>query len=74
MLEIILFIFRYIPFWTIPIMIIALEFTYIYWLKSYARVSYFFGSISFICLLFIIYYFLAGSPDRSSSIIANLLT
>ncbi|MAF78696.1 MAG: hypothetical protein CME60_11065 [Halobacteriovoraceae bacterium] len=66
------FIFRYIPFWSIPLGMISLQFGYIYWIKEIRWVSYSFYATGFICFLFLSYYIYAGSPDDSARILDNL--
>ncbi|MEC7275621.1 MAG: hypothetical protein VXV96_04805 [Bdellovibrionota bacterium] len=60
------FLFRYIPFWSIPCIIICMQFGYIYWIKEVRWVSYVFFSSAFVNFLFLVYYIIAGSPERSA--------
>jgi len=64
---------QYIPFWSIPILMICLQFSYIYWLKmrrTTAMIFVMIGGFSFVCLL---YYFWAGSPIRSAQLIKEII-
>ena len=66
MFDVIYFLLRFIPFWAIPVMLISMQFCYIYWLKEVRWIAFILGAVVLICLLLIIYYFYAGSPDNSA--------
>tara|TARA_Y100000296_G_C5037528_1_gene188076 strand:+ start:32 stop:271 length:240 start_codon:yes stop_codon:yes gene_type:complete len=70
--DILFFIFRYIPFWTIPLGMICLQFGYIYWIKEIRWISYTFYGTGLICAILLGYYIYAGSPDNSAHFL-NLL-
>jgi hypothetical protein len=73
MIEDTLFIiFRYIPFWSIPLGMICAQFGYIYWIKEIRIISYGFYAAGFICFLFLVYYIYAGSPDNSARILDHI--
>ena len=38
-MDVLYFILRYTPFWAVPLMLICLQYGYIYWLKSIRKVS-----------------------------------
>lgn len=63
-MDFIYFLLRYIPFWTVPIVLIAGEFSYIYWLKSFHRLAYILFAIAFFCLILNGFYFWSGGPDK----------
>jgi len=63
-MDLFYFLLRYIPFWTIPIAMIAGEFGYIYWLKSYQRLAYLLFFVTIICISLNGFYFWAGGPDK----------
>ena len=66
------FIFRYIPFWSIPLGMICGQFGYIYWIKEIRYVSYALYSVGALCFVALVYYIYAGSPDNSARILDNL--
>ncbi|GAB4021357.1 MAG: hypothetical protein Fur0010_24370 [Bdellovibrio sp.] len=66
LLDSFLFLLRYIPFWAIPVMMISIQFGYMYWLKEVPRAAYVCVVVAAICSLFIIYYLWAGTPDNSA--------
>jgi len=66
------FIFRYIPFWSIPLGMICAQFGYIYWVKEMRRLSYSFYVTGGICFIALIYYIYSGSPDNSARILDDL--
>ncbi len=72
-LDSLYFIFRYIPFWTIPVMMICVQFGVIYWVKQVRWVSYTLFGITGFCGLLLIYYIYAGSPDNSARILDDLI-
>ncbi|MCF8057688.1 MAG: hypothetical protein K9K67_00215 [Bacteriovoracaceae bacterium] len=72
-LDTLYFIFRYIPFWSIPLMMIFTQFGYVYWIKDVRWVAYVFYGIAASCGLFLIYYIFAGSPDNSARILDDLI-
>lgn len=72
-LDSFLFVLRYIPFWAIPGLMIAIQFGYMYWLKDVPRAAYVCGGIAGVCGLFIIYYLWAGTPDNSAQYFLNFL-
>lgn len=72
-MDVVFFIFRYIPFWSIPIMMILIQFGYVYWVKEVRWVAMvFYGGAAF-CGLFLIYYLYAGSPDNSARMLDEFI-
>ncbi len=72
-MDLFYFFLRYTPFWAIPIFLICAEFAYLYWLKSFRKISLSFGFIAFICAVFTIYYVVIGGPDNAVAFMSNLL-
>jgi len=72
-LDALFFIFRYIPFWSIPLGLTCAQFAYIYWIKEVLWVSYTLYETAGICFVALIYYIYAGSPDNSARILDNIL-
>jgi hypothetical protein len=72
-MDVIFFIFRYIPFWSIPIMMILIQFGYVYWVKEVRWVAMVFCCGAAFCSFFLIYYIYAGSPDNSARMLDNFI-
>ncbi|CBW27706.1 putative membrane protein [Halobacteriovorax marinus SJ] len=64
-MDLIFFLIRYTPFWSLPVLLIAMYFSYIYWIKDIRVISLGFGLIAFISLSFLAYWIFAGGPDAS---------
>ncbi len=62
-MDIFHFILKYTPFWAIPLIMICLEFAYIYWLKSIREVAKAFMAVVILCLITLGYYIWAGGPE-----------
>ncbi len=67
------FMLRYIPFWGVPLMIICAEFGYIFWLKSYLKVSITFACITAFCLVMTVFYYWVGGPDHAVKAFSNII-
>ena len=72
-MDSIYFIIRYTPFWAIPIILIAGEFAYIYWLKSRKTVVVFFLGMAFISFAAIVFYYWNGGPEKSVQTVIQFL-
>ena len=64
-LDEIYFLARFTPFWAIPIFLIAGEFCYIFWVRKKMKLAVFSGTLSILCLLCTIGYYIAGGPEKS---------
>jgi hypothetical protein len=65
------FLIRHTPFWAVPVMVLAGEFGYVFWLKKKKRQTYVclvFFAISFFTVCF---YYWAGGPEKSVRVIKN---
>lgn len=62
-MDIFHFILKYTPFWSIPLIMICMEFAYIYWLKSIKEVAKAFMAVAFVCVLALGHYIWSGGPD-----------
>jgi hypothetical protein len=72
-MDMIIFMLRYVPFWAVPLALISGEFAYIFWLKSMKRISSFFVVIFVFSVIFIGYYYYAGSPENSARIFLKFI-
>jgi hypothetical protein len=59
------FLVRFTPFWAVPILLISLEFAYLFWLRKKKRFMLLFLSMSLNSLVALIFYYWAGGPERS---------
>ena len=62
-IEIIHFALKYTPFWAIPLLMICIQFAYIYWSKKYRFTSKSFITIGVLSFFSIIYYIWAGGGE-----------
>lgn len=62
-MDIIIFIFKYTPFWSIPIGLICLEFAYIYWLKAFFGIAHKLIALGVFCFISLLYYMITGGPS-----------
>ncbi|MBT6325439.1 MAG: hypothetical protein HOJ35_05680 [Bdellovibrionales bacterium] len=64
-MSFIYFLVRHTPFWSLPTILITLQFTIRFWKKSYKKLAIFLFFISTISFLTTVYYFWAGGPELS---------
>lgn len=72
-LDVVLFILKYIPFWAVPLGLMSAHFAYLYWLKDYREVAYVWGGILLFCLTSVIIYLLMGGPDQIGLFITHII-
>lgn len=72
-MDSIYFLIRYTPFWAIPTIIIAGEFSYIYWLKSRKTVVAFFLGLALISFCSIVFYYWNGGPEKSVQVFIKFM-
>lgn len=65
-MDALFFLLRYTPWWSIPIILICMQFAYIYWLKDLWTYAYILWAAAFLCFLVLVYYVYAGSPDNAA--------
>ena len=65
------FLLRYAPFWAIPLLIIFMELTYIYWIRKRKKLSCFFMILGLFCLAILTYYYYAGGPEESVRVLRS---
>ncbi len=59
------FMIRHTPFWAIPLLILAIEFGYLFWLRQKwlnVKISALFSLIALVALA---WYYYAGGPDKA---------
>ncbi len=72
-MDVLYWILKYTPFWAVPLMMICLQYAYIYWLKVVRRVSMLFASVAAVCFFFIVFYLVAGGHDGVVHLLDQLL-
>ncbi len=71
-MDILFFVLKYTPWWAIPIMVMSLQFAYLYWLKDYKPVSVLLGFLAAFCLIMLIFYILMGGPNINQNIMQSM--
>lgn len=64
LLDIFIFLLKFIPFWAVPLGLTSAHFAYLYWLKDYKEIAYVWGISTLFCLTFVVLYFVIGGPDH----------
>lgn len=67
-----LFFVRYIPFWTIPLLIIAVEYLYFCYKQEEKRKTMLFLLLSLFSLSVLTFYILAGGSDGAVRVFLNV--
>jgi len=67
-LDIIFFLLKYAPYWGFPLIVLAVQFLYINWLKESWPGMIIFGLLGLIAVIFVLYYFLHGGPAASQAL------
>lgn len=68
-----LFLVRFTPFWSIPMLVIGFEFAYLFWVRKKKKRMLGFllmGTFSFIMTVF---YYWAGGPEKSVDLIMQAM-
>lgn len=66
------FIIRHTPFWAIPLLVIAGEFGYLFWLKKKKKTSTFCLMLAAIAFAACVFYFWQGGPEKSVKYIKKM--
>jgi hypothetical protein len=61
----IFFLARHTPFWAVPILVLGLEFGYLFWLKKKKLSAFFCFLLATIGTLSVAFYWWAGGPEKS---------
>lgn len=56
---------RHTPFWAVPMVMICAQFARLYWSREFRKTGACFALGSGVSLLFIIFYFAAGGPEKT---------
>lgn len=59
------FLIRFTPFWSIPILLLGVEFSYLFWLRKKKKAVFLCLALSFFCLISTVGYYLLGGPEKS---------
>lgn len=65
MMNEMIFLIRHTPFWAGPLLVISLEFAYIFWLRKKKINVRICLTITLLCLVAICYYYWAGGPEKA---------
>ena len=64
-METLYFLARYTPFWSIPIFMIAAEFTYLFWVRKKKKMTLICLFLAIFTLSCTISYYVVGGPEKS---------
>lgn len=71
-METVYFLARYTPFWSIPIFMIAAEFTYVFWVRKRRKITIFCFLLALFTLLCTVGYYFVGGPEKAVQEIIQL--
>lgn len=66
------FLARHAPFWGVPLLVLGLEFAYLFWLKKKKSGAILGVMVALIGLSVTVFYVWAGGPEKSVKVIKNL--
>lgn len=66
------FLARHTPFWAIPILVLAAEFGYMFWLKKKKKSAFLCLMIALIALGSVSFYYWAGGPEKSVQVLKRM--
>jgi hypothetical protein len=66
------FLARHTPFWAIPLMVLGLEFAYLFWLRKKKKIAYLCLMIALVGVFATGFYVWAGGPEKSVKIIKKM--
>ena len=72
-MEMIYFLVRFTPFWSIPAFLIGGEFTYLYWVRKKKKKMMGFGIVSVFSLIMTVFYWVAGGPEKSVDLVKDIV-
>tara|TARA_B100001971_G_C18268012_1_gene596289 strand:+ start:49039 stop:49272 length:234 start_codon:yes stop_codon:yes gene_type:complete len=67
------FLVRYTPFWSIPLLIIGAEFSYISWIRKKKKWFMFAAINAVFALLMSIFYYWIGGPEKSVRFVMDIV-
>lgn len=70
--DVLFFVLKYTPWWSIPIMVMSLQFAYVYWLKDYRPVSVGLVFLAGFCLVMLALYILLGGPVINQTLLKTV--
>ena len=72
-MDTVYFLARYTPFWSLPIMFLAAEFTYLFWVRKKKKMVMI-CSMFFICsVLATTFYWYLGGPEKTVKFLMNIV-
>ncbi|MBT4792838.1 MAG: hypothetical protein HON90_14785 [Halobacteriovoraceae bacterium] len=67
------FLVRYTPFWSIPLLLIGAEFSYLFWMRKKVKMVAFCSVFSVWGLVATVAYYVAGGPEKSVKLIMGIV-
>jgi len=67
------FLVRYTPFWAMPLLLIAIEFAYLAWIRKKKSWLYACLVSSVISIFSLIFYYWTGGPEKSVKALMDLV-
>ena len=59
------FIVRYTPFWAIPLLMISMEFAYLFWVRKKKKLIAFCMTLATLSFSSLVFYYYIGGPEKS---------
>tara|TARA_Y100000031_G_C8054933_1_gene307906 strand:- start:95 stop:328 length:234 start_codon:yes stop_codon:yes gene_type:complete len=72
-MDMVYFLVRFTPFWSIPCLLIGLEFTYLYWIRKKKKKMMIFFTIVAFSAVMTVFYWVAGGPEKSVEVVKELV-
>lgn len=73
-MEMIYFLARYTPFWSIPGLMISGEFAYLFWIRKKKKIMLTCACLAAFCGTCTVMYFIAGGPEKSVKALIELIS
>jgi hypothetical protein len=67
------FLIRHTPFWAVPVLVISLEFGYIFWIRKKHKEFKFCLIAILVSILFLSFYVYTGGPEKSVRKVINII-
>lgn len=72
-MEVVYFMVRFTPFWSIPCFLIGAEFTYLYWVRKKKKKMMGFGLVMTLSAVMTLFYWIAGGPEKSVDVVKEFI-
>ena len=71
-MDIVYFLIRFTPFWSIPGFLIGGEYAYLFWVRKKKRRMVAFLIFALCCGAMTVFYWVAGGPEKSVRLVKDL--